>query len=521
MKLMTSCSRHTSGRPNSEVALKFIKFDVMRIRFKHILMVLLLLGQFSCNDWLDLYPPNGLIREEYWKTKEDVEAVVMGAYRSLASQNQRLFYYGEARADLITDGYSIDGSVLKMMEGSIYPDNYLTNWEEFYKTINYCNEVIANAEKVREFDLTFTELKCKSYISEAVFLRALTYFYLVRTFNNVPLVTEPSENDGVDFYVTQSPGDSVLAFIRKDLKAVRNQFDDSYLTIAETKGRASKLAANALLADMALWAEDYEDALSCIAEIEKDEHLELLPSGKWFEIFYPGNSLESIFEFQFDDSEGLSSSLAGMTNEQANSILPSSNALQMFAREYATEFFRGEDMSIRKISEGNYRIWKFWGSVGDGRTVRPGTEANSANWIVYRLADIKLMKAEALSQRSTASRADFIEAINLVNEIRDRAGVSTVTPPSTATACEDLILQERALELAFEGKRWFDIVRMGRRNNFARKDKAIELIVSSVPSAQKRILSTKLSNTNGWYLPVYKYEIERNKNLVQNPYYNN
>jgi hypothetical protein len=81
-------------------------------------------------------------------------------------------------------------------------------------------------------------------------------------------------------------------------------------------------------------------------------------------------------------------------------------------------------------------------------------------------------------------------------------------------------LQERALELSYEGKRWFDLLRMGRRNNYARKDKLIEIIVSNVPSTQKRILATKLTNPQGWYLPIYEKEIERNKNLVQNPYYN-
>ena len=80
-------------------------------------------------------------------------------------------------------------------------------------------------------------------------------------------------------------------------------------------------------------------------------------------------------------------------------------------------------------------------------------------------------------------------------------------------------MNERALELAFEGKRWFDLLRMGRRNNYARKDKLIEIIVSNVPSTQKRILAAKLTNPLGWYLPISKDEMERNKNLVQNPYY--
>ncbi len=65
----------------------------------------------------------------------------------------------------------------------------------------------------------------------------------------------------------------------------------------------------------------------------------------------------------------------------------------------------------------------------------------------------------------------------------------------------------------------FVIERMGRRNNYARKDKLIEIIVANVPSTQKRILATKLTNPQGWYLPIYEDEIERNKNLVQNPYY--
>ena len=92
--------------------------------------------------------------------------------------------------------------------------------------------------------------------------------------------------------------------------------------------------------------------------------------------------------------------------------------------------------------------------------------------------------------------------------------------PNSRTAFEDAIMEERALEFAYEGKRWFDIIRMGRRNDYARKSKVIEIIVSNVPSTQKRILATKLTNPNGWFLPIYEDEMERNKNLVQNPYYN-
>jgi hypothetical protein len=124
------------------------------------------------------------------------------------------------------------------------------------------------------------------------------------------------------------------------------------------------------------------------------------------------------------------------------------------------------------------------------------------------------MKAEALSQLG-----NYEQAREIITEIRDRAGVGSIAIANSPTAFEDAILNERALELSYEGKRWFDLLRMGRRNNYARKDKLIEIIVSNVPSTQKRILATKLTNPNGWYLPIYEGEIERNKQLVQNPYY--
>ena len=107
----------------------------------------------------------------------------------------------------------------------------------------------------------------------------------------------------------------------------------------------------------------------------------------------------------------------------------------------------------------------------------------------------------------------------ILSKIRERADVPALNLANSAVAYEDAIMQERALEFAYEGKRWFDLLRMGRRNNFARKEKLIEVIVSNVPSTQKRILAAKLTNPLGWYLPVYDEEIERNKNLVQNPFY--
>jgi len=175
---------------------------------------------------------------------------------------------------------------------------------------------------------------------------------------------------------------------------------------------------------------------------------------------------------------------------------------------------RGEDSSIKKLSEDNFIIWKYVGQAPDGLSFRSGSEQYSCNWIVYRYADVLLMKAEALSQQG-----NFAEAYSIISQIRDRAGVGAINIANTTIAYEDAILNERALELSYEGKRWFDLLRMGRRNNYARKSTFIEIIVSNVPSIQKRILATKLTSPLGWYLPIYEGEIERNRELKQNPYY--
>jgi hypothetical protein len=489
----------------------------MKKIIKYLAVFFIIFVQLSCQKWMDLIPPEGLIREEFWKTKEDVEAVVMGTYETFGEMDDLLFKYGEMRGDMVKGDINQSDAERRISEGNIYPENNLCNWGQFYKVIDYCNEVIKNAPIVKGRDNTFTEYQMHSYISEVIFLRGLAYFYLVRIYKDVPFILEPTETDDADFYVPKTDGDEILRFILDDLKENRKYATtDGYPTLAEVRGRVTKAAYDALIADISLWTFDYQEVINSVARIEASGKIyDLMPTVKWFEMFYPGNSLESIFEFQFDSRRNQNNSMYDLTQQFSYQYDPSEKALQYFAKEFASELTRGEDASIAKIGEDNYIIWKYVGRSPDGKTTRSGSDQRSCNWVVYRLADVLLMKAEALSQLER-----FSEALEIINQIRDRAGVPELNIPNSAVAFEDAILEERALELAFEGKRWFDLLRMGRRNDFARKSKLIEIIVSNVPSTQKRILATKLTNPLGWYLPVYESELERNKALIQNPYYN-
>ena len=194
------------------------------------------------------------------------------------------------------------------MLGNLDPSNSMTDWSEFYTVINYCNNVLKYAPEIIKFDQTFTEYQMRGFEAEAVFLRSLAYFYLVRIFKEVPLVLEPSEQDDVQFYLPKSADTTILRVISEDLNKVKLYVTDDYGSPEENLGRATKGAILSLLADISLWNFDYQECIDYIYEIEEIGYL-LMPGGKWFEVFYPGNSLEGIFEFQFDDGLGQNNAL--------------------------------------------------------------------------------------------------------------------------------------------------------------------------------------------------------------------
>ena len=486
-------------------------------RFNNSIFRIFLIGLLfftgSCSEWFNLTPPDGLVLDEYWKTKEDVKAKLMGAYQQFAKMDENLFNYGEIRADMIMQADNTLTDHRNIMNGNIFADNSLCDWGDFYKIINYCNNVMKYAPEVLKIDKTFTEFQMEAYKSEAVFLRSLAYFYLVRIFKDVPFVLDATDTDNVDFFPSLSSGEEILAHIKTDLKEARLKIPTTYSTLEENKGRATQAAIDALLADICLWNFEYEECLTFVNNIINSNTYFLLPSSKWFELYFPGNSLEGIFELEFDSQNGQSNSL--YQNTYVLKYYQASNyAMDILLPELSKEIIRGRG-SISSESKG-FKVWKYCGGASDQNTVRPSSISGSCNFIVYRFADILLMKAESLSQLG-----DYDEALGLINEIRRRALMEDVNAQHTPESIEDLILTERAKELAFEGKRWFDLLRMGRRDNFARKKKLIEIIVQNVPSTQKLVLASKLTDPNGWYLPVSSHELESNSHLIQNPFYAN
>ncbi|MCF8380592.1 MAG: RagB/SusD family nutrient uptake outer membrane protein [Bacteroidales bacterium] len=491
---------------------------IKKLLYSGVIMLAVLTS--SCEKWLEVEPDQGLIISEYWKSKEDVKATLMAAYRNFALLNDNLFLYGELRADMIQEGPDALAREKNIMDSNITPDNFLCRWDNFYTVIHHCNLILEHSDEVQRKDPNFTAVTLKAYKAEAIYLRSLAYFYLIKVFKDVPFVLNSSETDNISFFIPKTDGEVIIDSLINMLEIAVSYMpkNQDYGSDAENKGRAGYGSINALLADIYLWKFDYEKSLEILSRVEDLGKYLLLPSGNWYDIYYPGNSLEGIFELQFDDANDLKNDTYSLTYSE-NRFDLSDYALEILNPSISNEIIRGNgsiciNYTFHNNKEAEF-IWKYCGTNPDGKSVRSSADRNSANYIIYRYADIMLMKAEALSQTGK-----FTEALGLINEIRVRANMPTLTNVIlAANAFEDLILSERAKEFAFEGKRWFDLLRMGRRNDYARKDDLIEILIKDAPATQKRILATKLEDPYGWYLPIHETELERNSKLVQNPYY--
>jgi len=128
------------------------------------------------------------------------------------------------------------------------------------------------------------------------------------------------------------------------------------------------------------------------------------------------------------------------------------------------------------------------------------------------------MKAEALNEAGQGA-----EALNLIYTIRRRANALTATDltPSASdkSLIQDFILQERSREFCFEGKRWYDVLRFSKRNNYARIGFLLNSVSMSVPSNLQQSAQAKMQDHNSHYFPIYLFELQTNSLLVQNPFY--
>jgi starch-binding outer membrane protein, SusD/RagB family len=498
----------------------------MRTKLYSILAILLIfVSTSSCDNYLDLRPEDGIVREEFWKTKEDVKAAVIGIYSSMlnspssvsdkTSLSEYLFTYGEIRGDMVAPGGYVSTDQRDMMTTNILSSNSLTSWAAFYRIINYCNTVIDLAPGVLKEDPTFTQNQLNNYLSEALAIRAYMYFTLARTFRDVPLKLTATLSDQDNFQLAVTPQNEIFAQVIKDLNLAEEYAVEDYGNNASNKGRITVYTINAMQTDVYLWMENFPDALIAANKVIDSQKFKLVPiSNSWFnKVYAVGNSTESIFELQYT-TENLNPFYSFLLQRPEYTASP-------FVLEdvFGLDFDHPDNKDPRgdraSLVAGTNEIYKF---TGLNYNERKSLQESDTHWFVYRYSDVLLMKAEALAELNRGE-----EALAIVEDIRTERNAISLTSqnadPNNKYDVIDYILAERAREFAFEGKRWFDVLRNAKRNNYERLDILLNMALTNAPADQQQSIIAKLRDPNSHYLPINDFEIYTNKALVQNPFY--
>ncbi len=373
------------------------------------------------------------------------------------------------------------------------------DWRYLYNHIASANSIIANVPKVTDTSLS-AERKAQ-IVGEAKFIRARAYFDLVRLFGDIPLVVDelPTitssnvEQIYGQLYPASSAADAVYTQIVKDL-------DEAAVTVPKTgpnKMTITPGAVHTLLAKVHATKKNWEK-VKTNADLVIGLGYSLLPN---FEELWDGNhenSAEAIFELNFTDWATGGNWGTGMFygtdwkkfNTPSNDLIRAYDDEKDVVRKGSTIFTA--DVT-GKWSDKYWALTKFPFAY----KMRKGDA--SQNIIMYRLADVLLLKAEALNETG-----DIAGAKTLLNQVRTRAKLPANTSADQASL-RLAIEKERRLELAFEGQRWYDLVRTGR---------AIP-VMQAVKDGNGNSLNYSLSE-NKLFLPIPQGEIDKNANLKQN-----
>ncbi|MBR6319298.1 MAG: RagB/SusD family nutrient uptake outer membrane protein [Prevotella sp.] len=526
----------------------------------------------SCSDFLDILPTNQVVLENYWTEKADVSSVMTGCYAALENSDAlaRMIVWGELRSDNMRLGANVPNEINEILKENLLPSNVYCNWSKIYDCINRCNTVCHYAPMVQAIDPNYSEDEMKANVAEAVTLRSLCYFYLIRAFRDVPYSTEPSISDAQNYILPAMPFDQVLDSLITSLEqvkgdAVRRYFQDDSPNAYQNSSKITRWAVYALLADLNLWKGNWDEAINyCdqVIDFKRQQYQEMLeregnvndialidsipmilekPLGStvcghaYDEIFGAGNSFESIFELYFNNDN----TWVGNYYGNSQNVMGRLSCPDFIAKEVAqgngTIFKRTDGRAYESTvsSNSSYAIAKYTRQAVSYDTKNVSTEkdlkliesrrsSDDANWIFYRLSDMILIKAEALIERG--QEGDWDKAFELIDIVNKRANdavngnrASTLKKSDyidTKSSMEQLLFEERQREFLFEGKRWFDLVRMARRDG--NNTRMVQLVTRKYIENVNAI-KIKLADPNIIYFPYAKSELKVNPLLKQNP----
>lgn len=468
------------------LTLKLIK---MKYHILSILAVVCLITVSCKDEFLDTEYNQGLVDVAFFQTEDHALQAVTATYDVLNYEGMYAlaqFFIGSSTADLVQE---LHGDAGRYGPGATELDAFsytgtnrfvVDRWFSLFKGIGRANIAL---EKIPDIDMD-VDLRNR-LIAEMKFLRALYYYNVVTIYGSAPLLTSPLTAEQTTS-VVKSSVDQIYAQIEIDLQDAASVLPDSY--DAADLGRATSGAANALLAKVRLWTGDYPGAVLASEDVmSSTAGYELVAD--YASLFNGGaeNSTESVFEvqqiegapgenvFHEEDSESGRSFLWGPGFSWSNWFNP--------ARDFIENGYEDGDNrkagSLIDIENGEKIDVNGDGQVDDNDVIsptpnnakvikylpigqdlaNPWTGQYDVNIHVIRYAEVLLNYAEALNENNQST-----EALVPLNMVRNRAGLGDETE-TDQDLLRQIILNERKVELAFEGHRFFDLKRTGQLTN--------------------------------------------------------
>ncbi|QPH41161.1 RagB/SusD family nutrient uptake outer membrane protein [Pedobacter endophyticus] len=488
---------------------------------KILLVIVLAIAMFSCKKILEPDVIDSPTGRNAFKTAQDVNNGIGAAYSFLRTAlPNKIFLFGDVRAYNFS---SLSFTTNVRPETSIPENDYNAlinngggNWSDFYRTIAQCNLLLEVIPTISNYD----NATKRRHIGEVSFIRALTYFYLVRFWGDVP-INLSSVNIGT---IARSPQAEVYKLVKSDLdKAIANL---SLLYSADDKAvRATKGAAWAIKAHLMAWQQDYSACEKLCDSVIRFGNYSLVKdttNNNLVKIFV-GKSPEGIFELNYDYLQneveknlvynrtlgrpwykdvsdgggGTEKFLLSPTTEQMDAMFkPGAKDARRFSW-FIKDYFANSVTIGKETYNGAKNRYYF----GKYRTLAQNADTtsqkiNESNIIITRLADIILLRAEALASNTVNRPA---EAVTLLNEVRKRAFAAAYTGGGDL---QDTILLERKKELIGEGHFFFDLVRTRKMNKYS------------------LITESDWYSGGAWLLPINQSIIaESNFTITQNDYW--
>ncbi len=471
-------------------------------------------------DFLNKQPLDSVGTTNYYKTADDAIAAINAAYQPLQRPklyNMRMWTTDIMAGNAVTGAGGGTDGIETVQESNFVttPDNagVLDLFRGPAPGILAANIVLDKVPAIQMDSALKTRI-----LGEAYFLRGLYYFILVRFFGAVPLVLHP-QVVGDNLYPTRTPADSVYNQVISDLTDAMNMLPPRETYTGSDVGRASKGSAVGLLAKVYLTLGQYQ---KCVDLCKQVTALGYQLNANYADNFSATNknSVESLFEVQYSgattygffDDFNQASWTSPFTGPRNSNFVGGSYGWDQPTQEFVNAYEAGDlrkDVTVlypgcpnfsgnvyqASYSTTGYNLRKFLVP----ESTSPDYNTSAEDFPVLRYADVLLMQAESLNELG-----DMADAIVPLNEVRARAGLLPEAANVSQDSMRNIILHERRIELAFEGQRWFDLIRVNKGQyglNFLHS------------------IGKTNATTRNLLLPIPQQEIDANPNLTQNPGY--